>query len=274
MTEENRQAHRSTLAAASETALAIEQSDPHTSVTFVMLSASGASIDQGLLGPEAGIEDPAYTLPAQIAELKQIIGSRKIDVLTLSVGGNDIGFSDVIQRLLTLPIAGALDSIAKIESDVSGRLAALSQSYQALAQALTPFSIGKIVITDYPSPTHNENGQISAFASDFVPFLEVTQPEAAFAEAAILTPLNAIVAKAAATFGWQDVKVEDAFLTHGYPAKDSWFVTESQARLTEGIQFYVPPFGIPISAGGLHPNAEGQAAIEGLLLATIKPDVT
>lgn len=138
--------HRSMLAWPAQVALALEQSDPHTSVTFVFVAATGATIKKGLLGEYKGGEgllpplvyiDPLLSdseapppplvinletinpalhgtaeltedhplvkkMPSQIDQVREMIGGtdQQIDVITLSVGGNDIGFANVIKALL------------------------------------------------------------------------------------------------------------------------------------------------------------------------------
>ena len=88
MTEDNRQSHRSTLAATAQYALQLERSDPHTSVTFVHVSQSGATT-QTTIGhrPAFGKEDPSYRLTPQTDLIPAIVGTRPIDQLFISLGG-------------------------------------------------------------------------------------------------------------------------------------------------------------------------------------------
>ncbi len=76
------QCHRSAEAASAQAALALENADPHTSVTFVHLACSGAKIEGG-----------GQAISQQIAWAKKLIGDREIDAVLVSIGGNDIGFS-------------------------------------------------------------------------------------------------------------------------------------------------------------------------------------
>ncbi len=124
---EHRIAHRSSFAPSAQMALQIEQSDPKTSVTFVFLSASGGEIT-GSIFPDPSIVDNDPTtkgiyqgiaheyLPAlgedlkdqnrwlrpQLDQLDDIVGNRKIDTMTISFGGNDIGFANIIAAMLLL----------------------------------------------------------------------------------------------------------------------------------------------------------------------------
>ena len=100
MDRQNADAHRSTVSGPAEFALELQEENPHEAVTFVSVANSGASISQGLLGPMRSIGNPAVQLPAEISEVKQIIGKRPINVLTLSVGANDIGFVSQVESLI------------------------------------------------------------------------------------------------------------------------------------------------------------------------------
>ena len=96
-------AHRSTLSWPAQAALAIEQADSRSSVTFVSVATTGATIHRGLLAPSRGVShehDPPDGLPAQLDEVKAVVGSRQIDILLVSVGINDIGFANILQGFL------------------------------------------------------------------------------------------------------------------------------------------------------------------------------
>jgi hypothetical protein len=127
--------HRSSWAGPAQAALAIERADPHSSVTFLSFACSNATIDTpsfgggnpldpyapaderkptgtGILGPYRGVEppngeDPAPEqwndhLPSQMDQLTDAVTTpggqrRHIDALTISGGGNDIGFGRIAQ---------------------------------------------------------------------------------------------------------------------------------------------------------------------------------
>jgi len=109
--------HRSMLSGQARAALMLEKADPHTSVTFLHLACSGATIAEGLNGKYGGqdlggILDPllnpkinsSFTgIPAQPkivpqldAAVQKILG-REVDALVISIGGNDVSFSDIIK---------------------------------------------------------------------------------------------------------------------------------------------------------------------------------
>ena len=122
---QNRSCHRSSLAAQVQAARLLEERDPRTSVTFVHLACSGATIGTGIIGPYAGIEPGAADHPPQldvVAELALLdpgqpeLGvHRPVDGILLSIGGNDVNFAGIIEKCITYadcPDAPVLDAAA------------------------------------------------------------------------------------------------------------------------------------------------------------------
>jgi hypothetical protein len=98
---QNRRCHRSSLAGSARAARSIEDADSHTSVTFVHVACSGATVPNGVLGTYSGIEGSfASPLPSQVDQVRTILGNRSIDAILLSVGINDVGFGDIITKCI------------------------------------------------------------------------------------------------------------------------------------------------------------------------------
>jgi hypothetical protein len=100
---EDKQCHRTAQAGAPLAASRVELADHATSVTFLHLSCSGATIPKGLVGSYAGQapdDRPKKKKRPQVSELADLAGGRRIDVLHISIGGNDIGFAKIIQACL------------------------------------------------------------------------------------------------------------------------------------------------------------------------------
>jgi hypothetical protein len=74
--------HRSANAAPARAARALEEIDPRTSVTFVHMACTGARIDRDRV-----------RLQLQVPWANALIGSREIDAVLVSIGGNDAGFA-------------------------------------------------------------------------------------------------------------------------------------------------------------------------------------
>ncbi len=88
-------AHRSTTAWPALVALALERADAATSVTFVSVAATKAQVEAGVLGPQPGV-----SAASQIDLVAALVGERQIDLLLVSVGGNDIGFARIVRGLV------------------------------------------------------------------------------------------------------------------------------------------------------------------------------
>lgn len=182
-------AHRSSLAWPARVALSLERAGDATSVTFVTVAASGARIDAGILSPQGG-EAPR----AQLDELRAIVGNRRIDLLLIQAGGNDIGFTRVVRslveadrmfdpicydRLIENTFAAVADgdwsrgvrlgydaplSIV-CRPDESNRgwghlpgLVGLPMAFDRLAEQLGGLDIDRVLLVGYPDPTGAEAG--------------------------------------------------------------------------------------------------------------------
>ena len=94
---QNGRCHRSAHSGQARAAQMIEDADPHTSVTFVHLACSGGRIHRALLEPYDGIEPDGTPAAPQIDRVAELAGDHEIDALFVSIGGNDINFSTVVE---------------------------------------------------------------------------------------------------------------------------------------------------------------------------------
>jgi hypothetical protein len=97
---QNNRCHRSAQSGQVRAAQLIEEADPHTSVTFVHVACSGGRIYRALLEPYDGIdpdESDGTPVAPQINRVAELAGNDEIDALFVSIGGNDINFSTVVQ---------------------------------------------------------------------------------------------------------------------------------------------------------------------------------
>jgi PKD repeat protein len=93
--------HRSAISGQVRAAVELEKADPRTSVTLVHLACSGATVNDGLLGPYAGVENPTpQDIPPQIDQAAALTAGRDIDGLVISIGGNDVKFSSIIKSCI------------------------------------------------------------------------------------------------------------------------------------------------------------------------------
>ena len=281
--EEDRQCHRSRYAgpymAAHEIARMVKQP-----LTFIGLACRGAQVPAGLLGPfDPKTDDRVNPVPAQIDQLKAKVGSGRIDLLLISIGGNDMGFADLIKKCIKLDAAefiGFPGALCRHSREVVDALradqAALPGKYDRLAQELGTMDIGSVFIAEYPDPTKGADGK---YCGDFGNSrILLMHPETVrWAYHNVIKPLNAAIHAAAAKHGWIVVPMMDVSAKHGYCAgKARWFVTEEEARFIQGpYEFGFSerdrlPAG-SISDGSLHPNLAGHLTYARQIVATALP---
>ncbi|MBX6381526.1 MAG: SGNH/GDSL hydrolase family protein [Microbispora sp.] len=242
----DRRCHRSAAAGGFRAALELERSDPRTSVTFVDLACSGATIDTGLLGAYGGIDprggERRNPLPAQVAEAERLVKDRTPEAVLLSVGANDIGFADVVAACL-MPAHCAKSKAASKAADA---LTELPNKFVKLAGRLKQKLArdGQVYLTEYFNPLRNEKG-------NYCPILPFwSADESRWAEAEIVTKLNTAVRAAASGNGWTYIGgIAADFLPHGYCASrtEKWVVTLGESLL-----------GQLDEKGAFHPNRAGQ----------------
>ncbi|MBI1325449.1 hypothetical protein GC170_19975 [bacterium] len=182
-TQQSRLAHRSVLAYSAQYAMALEKADPHTSVTYVSVAQSGATIPTLMNQPNVAAEDGSTPLPPQLPELAKIIGDRPIDTLVVSIGGNDAGFADIVKKMALsnffmpdlLPKAAAAAGLTSANADAiaakvlaklqsrpplgmqwvldtyQANTANLAANYGRLDEAIRKnFTVNQVAITEYP----------------------------------------------------------------------------------------------------------------------------
>ena len=187
---QDRTCHRSAKAAPAQAALAIEKNDPHTSVTFLHLACSGATIDEGLLGQYEGQEptcpsDQPCVLPALPPQIDEVarrlcpvdisdpdrlgfvtgqcpdgMGGRGIDAMMVSIGINDADFSSIAKLCSVVPHCqdspwNNFDAIEKVSDRVEG----LAAKYDLLDQGIQEkLNVSRVFLIEYPDPTHKADG--------------------------------------------------------------------------------------------------------------------
>ena len=301
----DRRCHRSQYAGAAQVAKEIEDADRKTSVTFVFVSCSGATIDKGLVGGYAGAvppEDPkGLLLPPQVEQVRNIVGDRQIDALIISIGGNDVNFAPIASECVLhneCPNHKENDKTLdeRFRSDVTSKLPG---EYKRLNDAITTagLNIRNTYITEYPDPTRKDNydesllylvpqdrystdNYCAAILYDILPSVDLryysaprmgyVDGEIRWASTTVLPMLNQAVENAAETHGWHFVTgIASEFQQgHGYCAGQNWIRTAEESVNMQG-----PWMLKPKSIGTLHPTREGHQVYKRQILAAIQPDL-
>ena len=162
------------------------------------------------------------------------------DLVTVSIGGNDIGWGQVVG----VCVAGTDDALCAgliagtrttIQTALPGRLDA---AYEQIAEAAPN---AHVVVTGYPR----------LFSPEFGPYVQASPAEQqAMNDGADL--LNGVIADKAAEYGFQFVDVTQRFVGHGVNAPRPWII---------GL-------GDP---GLFHPNLSGYRAYSAAVTSSLDP---
>ena len=294
--------NRSTRGAPAQAALALEKSSPKTSVTLVDVACSGATVAAGVLGPFTA----AGQARSQIEQVRQIIGDRQIDLVTLSVGGNDVGFTSVLTACASdancpigTPPRGALTGYPSVQAGVQARTAQLPAAYARIAGCLGGTSCtatgpgagaaplrmapgAQIMPTLYPDITRAADGA----SCDY---LTIRAANMAWARDTTLVPTPAATydylttARTPVTFslasGTLNQQIAATTSLGWTPATGSWSASGDSAEghgVCAGGQAWV--FGLTalngMSSASFHPNPAGQFVIAMALAGAMTPAVS
>ncbi|MBO4206238.1 PKD domain-containing protein [Micromonospora echinofusca] len=249
---QNEQCHRSARSGPSRAALRLEQADRRSSVTFLHLACSGASVlpfvtgdttEGGLLTPYVGVV-PGAPIEPQVDAAARLTAGRGIDALTVSIGANDLRFSAVVKDCITTDCTGVSTGEA-----LEQRLAVLPDHYRALDEAIdAKLKPTVTAISQYFDPAHDETGAINLRCVANGVGTLVTDEEAEWAYRNVVSVLNTQVAFAAGKHGWTFADgIADEFRPHGYCARDNWVVQIGQSLDSQDDE-----------KGGFHPNVAGH----------------
>jgi hypothetical protein len=171
----NSACHRSLYSYQTRTALALAVQYPHIAVTYLPLACTGATIAEGLLGtqgareclPTKSANTCRGTVNSQLDELRDAVtaakrrqADRKLDLVLLSVGANDIDFSGLVADVIVdTATERALFRRSGVIGSVEDSRAALAQDlprgFGKLREALKPLvgDMSHVVYVSYANPT-------------------------------------------------------------------------------------------------------------------------
>jgi lysophospholipase L1-like esterase len=163
------------------------------------------------------------------------------DLVTLQIGGNDIGWGSAVGACLIGGDPQCAGAIGLTLGKVTGLLPALLDSVYAQVAAKAPHA--HVLVIGYPR----------LFSPEYGAYLGAS-PEEQQALNDGADVLNGVIAAAAARHGFQFVDVTKRFIDHGVNAPDPWIL---------GL-------GTP---GPFHPNAEGYDAYAAAVTAAVRPSL-
>jgi hypothetical protein len=287
--------HRSLYSHQLRAALQIAIENPHRAVTFIGLACSGAEVTDGLFVRYKGNEwvpnPPELSQISAVAEaqcgrrpapfhdlpdayhfngrIPELVGlklkkcdseyARRIDLLLLSIGGNDVGFSRLVANAvladtsLLKRLGGWFGQVHGAEA-ATEQLVALDRRYKALNRAIhnalhIPWEESdRIILTAYPGLALLDDGATVCpdgragmdVLPDFKLSAEKTRKGSILAE-----KLNNVMERAAREHGWTFVDAHrKAFLGRGICAgwSESAFSTADDLRLPRKIKGQWHPY--------------------------------
>ena len=204
--------HRSLYSYQTRAALQVALENPHGAVTFMGYACSGAAVEEGILGPQTYVEYVSRNDPSAKTESRgqPSKGARKdtqlywflremclegvqndngfwvcpnnhfrrnVDYVFLSIGGNDIGFANLVawatlREGIASRLAGLFgatvtpsDFAANMKNILPGAYAKLAKAFEIaipLAHSNLEFDPSRIILTAYPDILVDENGQTCA----------------------------------------------------------------------------------------------------------------
>jgi lysophospholipase L1-like esterase len=161
------------------------------------------------------------------------------DVVTLSVGGNDIGWSQAVGACLALPDATCAGALLQTRGRITAQLPGLLDGVYDLVDAAAPQAT--VYVTGYPR----------LFSPAYGAVLGASPAEqGALNEGADL--LNATIRATAEAHGYTFVDVSERFVDHGVNAPEPWLIW-------------------PTDPGSFHPNTAGYRAYAAAVTAAIRP---
>lgn len=169
----NAACHRSLYGYQLRAALALAVEQAHSAVTFLPLACSGSTIELGFLGslrtrecPPTG-NCPGSTV-AQVTQLKDAMAiagkqnkDRKLDLILLTIGANDIWFAGLVGDVITEPgtertlfeKGGMITDVPYAQKILDGDL---PSDFAKVRVALKPFlggNLSRVVFVTYGNPT-------------------------------------------------------------------------------------------------------------------------
>src|SRR6516225_1122499 len=177
----NAACHRSLYSYQTRAALALAVDYPHIAVTYLPLACTGATIADGLFGSQRARECPPNKSTAscqggvngQLSELRDALAAakrrqpdRKLDLVLLSIGANDIYFSGLVADVIVdtrteRTLFRRIGLMATLDESRDELARELPQGFRKLRDALQPLlggDLSHVVYTAYANPALYQSG--------------------------------------------------------------------------------------------------------------------
>jgi hypothetical protein len=237
----------------------------------INLACSGARTVHVLRASAGG--ESFKTEPPQNDQLAEVARSNDVKLVVLSIGGNDLGFSDILTSCVAAYLGAAPPCSTTQQAGIEARLPAVAEAVTATVKDVraTMASAGyartayRFILQSYPAPIAvPSRNRYSGTAPDEratvggCPFLDV---DATWTHDTVTPALSRMLAGVARSTGVQFLDLSDAFRGHELCSSATKQSTGNpDSASSEWIRF-VDLTGQGQSAESLHPNYFGQKAL-------------
>ena len=171
------QCHRSLYSYQTRTALMLAIAQPHVLVTYLPLACSGATIANGLRGSQPATERPGLPgdapprdVTGQFAQLASLTGDgqvRRPDLLLLTIGANDMGFSGLVANAMVqgkaerelLALGKIISNTASAREKLKSVLAKNFGGLRASLRKAMGGTLARVVFVTYGDPAMRAQGE-------------------------------------------------------------------------------------------------------------------
>jgi hypothetical protein len=291
-----RRCHRSPKATAPVAVHLLEDRFPGIGFTFRSFACSGARIEEGAYGDFEGAEpiDEVDRVDPQITQANRYLRNlpaghaRRIDALVMNIGGNNLGFSNLIERCENIgpefplnpcnprsfggfgndealevfetgersgesPSVIGLDDLPRFYRELDDRIDRVSDSGRLDVKPAGVF------LTGPPNPLAGPNGCAALTgANDYEKNLQATEID--WLQRDILPRMVAAMGAAAVEHGWEFVDMSARTPNGMCSGPGRMFNRNRDALRTQGATIF-SDLNIAVSHGIAHPNRTGYAAM-------------
>ncbi|MEH2509977.1 lysophospholipase L1-like esterase [Nitrobacteraceae bacterium AZCC 1564] len=168
--------HRSLYSYQTRTAMALAVQNPQIAVTYLPLACTGATIADGMFGSQRAREcaitrnglNCAGTVNGQVAELREALTAatqrqpdRRLDLVLLSIGANDINFSGLVADVIIdsgaeRALSRRTGVLGSVDDSRTSLRRDLPQGFSKLRKALKPLvggDLSRVVYVAYADPS-------------------------------------------------------------------------------------------------------------------------
>jgi hypothetical protein len=254
--------HRSKVSGQSLAVKDLKDDHPELAIAFKNVACSGAVI-ANLWSTSSADRQSAHgdvTVPFQFDLVKNWLNTNRyeqLDILLMSIGGNNVGFSDMVFDFLILPQDMSTDEeLRQVFGEAIGQLPSGYDGLNDIIHDQLPVvdTWRGILITGYPDPTRSATGGPCgginlAYGWCWGPVEQTSsQAEYAFVQNTILRQLNDGVRNGAAANGWDFIDLAGVAPRQGLCNCDGGFFNVIGQSLENQDDIY----------GMVHPNREGH----------------